>query len=154
MSQHHATGCSPENALLAKKKLRVSPHTLSCALAQHLISEFISCLRKADMAELEKEIHGPGQESFAQCCQPKVPCDRPLSPAPWLLPDCRVSCSAGRTTLPCPTASSTRGCPRRRWRSRGAARRRARCCTPSTSSWASATATTAVSHGFFLSRRG
>ncbi|XP_074415392.1 indoleamine 2,3-dioxygenase 2 isoform X8 [Zonotrichia albicollis] len=65
----------------------------------------------------------------------------PLSP--WPLPDCRVSCPAGRTTLPWPTGSSTRGCPRRRWRSRGAARRRARSCTPSMSSWASATARTA-----------
>ncbi|KAM6996359.1 indoleamine 2,3-dioxygenase 2-like isoform 3-T3 [Passerculus sandwichensis] len=66
----------------------------------------------------------------------------PLSP--WPLPDCRVSCPAGRTTLPWPTGSSTRGCPRRRWRSRGAARRRARSCTPSMSSWASATARTAL----------
>ncbi|KAM7028641.1 indoleamine 2,3-dioxygenase 2-like isoform 6-T6 [Acridotheres tristis] len=55
-------------------------------------------------------------------------------------------CPAGRTTLPCPTGSSTRGCPRSPWRSRGAAQRRARSCTPSMSSWGSATATTLVSH--------
>lgn len=94
------------------------------------------------MAELEQEIHR--QERFAQSCQPEVPSHRPLSPAPW--PDCRVSCPAGRTTLPCLMGSSTRGCPRSPWRSRGAARHRAQSCTPSTSSWASATARTQVSH--------
>ncbi|KAM7028639.1 indoleamine 2,3-dioxygenase 2-like isoform 4-T4 [Acridotheres tristis] len=112
-------------------RIFLSGHGLTVCFGTVFDFQFISCSRKAAMAELEQELHGLGQERFAQSCQPRVPSHR----VPCL-------CPAGRTTLPCPTGSSTRGCPRSPWRSRGAAQRRARSCTPSMSSWGSATATT------------
>lgn len=72
----------PDNAPLAKENegFLLTPTASLCALAQYLTSQLISSLRQADMAELEEEIHGLGQESFAPSCQPEVPSHR--APAP------------------------------------------------------------------------